>query len=239
MAWMRALAVVSIVTGIVLGLVGLEPMRALRRLLGKTVAWMAASSLLAVVVAMWVALGLSTRFPAQEFARPAGFGGFNHDEHLVSTLTWGWLGLVGLCLGIGYYRNQIEEGHAKLLSRFCQGLESILDPMLTRTRRLMPLGIFALLASETTSQALFAWQSTAGTYWRLLAAPLTGWAIYGLVLLPGSFVGFRPGSSHGSFSARWVRRWSRRWQAAPWKARCPWRLTPSGGRAACPTGSLP
>ena len=183
-AWMRALAVVSIVSGVVLGLVGLEPMRSLKRLLAKTAGWIAASNLLAVAVALWVALGVSTRFPGQEFTHPAGFGVLSRDEGLAATLSWGWLGLVGLCLGVGYYRNQIEEGHARLLGRFCQGLEETLDPMLARTRRIMPVGVFALLASETTSQALFAWQSTAGTYWRLLAAPLIGWAIYGLVLLP-------------------------------------------------------
>lgn len=184
-AWMRALAVLSVVTGIVLGLAGLEPMRALKRLLGKTAGWIAASSLLAVTVALWVALGLSTRFPGQAFTRPADFGGLTGGERLAGTVNWGWLGLVGLCVGIGYYRNQIEEGHARLLGRFCQGLESTLGPMIVWTRRIMPLGVFVLLASETTSQAVFAWQSTVGTYWRLLAAPLIGWAIYGLVLLPG------------------------------------------------------
>ncbi len=184
-AWMRALAVVSVVSGIVLGLGGLETMRGLKRLLGKTAAWMAASTLLAVVVAMWVALGVSTRFPAEVFTRAADFSGVARDARLAAVLNWGWLGLVGLCLGIGYYRNQIEEGHARLLGRFCQGLEETLEPMLARTRRVLPLGVFALLASETTSQALFAWQSTVGTYWRLLAAPLVGWAVYGLVFLPG------------------------------------------------------
>lgn len=184
MAWMRALAVASVVSGVVLGLAGLEPMRGLRRLLGKTAAWMAASSVLAVAVALWVALGLSTRFPAQAFTRPADFSALARDERLASAISWGWLGLVCLCLGIGYYRNQIEEGHARLLGRFCQGLEETLDPMLAWTRRLLPIGVFALMAAETSSQALFAWQSTAGTYWRLLAAPLIGWAIYGLVLLP-------------------------------------------------------
>ena len=48
----------------------------------------------------------------------------------------------------------------------------------------MPVGLFALVAAETASQAGFSWQSTAGTYWRVLAAPLVGWMIYGLVLLP-------------------------------------------------------
>ena len=184
LAWMRALAVVSVVSGVVLGLAGLEPMRGLKRLLGKTAIWMGASSLVAVGVALWVALGIGTRFPVQVFTRPADFGVLARDERLAPTLAWGWLGLIGVCLGIGYYRNQIEEGHARLLGRFCQALEETLDPMLAWTRRLLPIGIFALLASETTSQALFAWQSTAGTYWRLLAAPLIGWAIYGLVLLP-------------------------------------------------------
>ena len=185
MAWMRALAVASVVSGIVLGLGGLETMRGAKRLLGKTAAWMAASSLLAVVVAMWVALGVSTRFPAEVFTRTADFGGLARDARFAAVLNWGWPGLVVLCLGIGYYRNQIEEGHARLLGRFCQGIEETLDPMLTRTRQALPVGIFALLASETTSQGLFAWQCTVGTYWRLLAAPLIGWAIYGLVFLPG------------------------------------------------------
>ncbi len=185
MAWLRVLAVVAVVAGIVLGLDGLETMRAAKRLLGKTAVWVAASSLLAVVVGMWVAMGVSTRFPAQVFTRAADFSGVAYDGRFASVLNWGWLGLVGLCLGIGYYRNQIEEGHARLLGRFCQGLEETLEPMLARTHRWLPVGVFALLASETTSQALFAWQSTAGTYWRLLAAPLIGWAIYGLVLLPG------------------------------------------------------
>ena len=87
-------------------------------------------------------------------------------------------------MGIGYYRNEIEEGHARLLARFCQGLEETLALMVARTRRWMPVGIFALTAAAAASQAGFAWQSTAGTYWRLLAAPLVGWTVYGLVLLP-------------------------------------------------------
>ena len=184
LAWMRALAVVSVISGTVLGLGGLETMRGLKRLLGKTAAWIAASNLLAVIVAMWVALGVSTRFPAQVFTPAVDFGGVPRDERLAAGLNWGWLGLVGLCLGIGYYRNQIEEGHARLLGRFCQGLDETLEPMLARTRRLLPVGVFALLASETTSQWSFAWQSTAGTYWRLLAAPFIGWSIYGFLLLP-------------------------------------------------------
>ena len=121
MGWMRALAVVSIVSGVVLGLVGLEPTRALKRLLGKTAVWIAGSSLLAVAVALWVALGLSTRFPAQEFIRPAGFGVLAHDGRLAATLGWGWLGLVGLSLGIGYYRNQIEEGTRAPAGSFLPG----------------------------------------------------------------------------------------------------------------------
>ena len=161
--WMRALAVLSVVSGVVLGLVGLEPMRALKRLLGKTVAWIGASTLLAVAVALWVALGLSTRFPAREFIRPADFGALARDGRLVATLSWGWLGLVALSFGIGYYRNQIEEGHARMLGRFCQGLEEMLDFMLARTRRALPVGLFALLASETASQAGFAWQTTRAT----------------------------------------------------------------------------
>ena len=146
LGWLRALAVPLIVSSTVLGGVGLEPMRSMGKLAGKTLQWIVLTSLLAVAVAVGVALLAGSNLAPE--VRLAGQDNFPRWQDAYYW-TGGWLGLVLVSLAFGYYRNQIEEGRGRMFTRFCQGIEEMLIPILRWTRACSALGIFFLTIPAT------------------------------------------------------------------------------------------
>ncbi len=149
---LRALAIPLIVSSLVLGGVGLEAMRGMGRLVVKTCAWIVGSTAVAAMIGLGVGWCAGSKVAAAKFhgvpTLPLGW-----PEQ--SNWTWGWLGLVCLSLGFGYYRNQIEEGHGRLLGRFCQALEEMIEPLLRWTRAISAVGIFFLTASVAARHVPF------------------------------------------------------------------------------------
>ena len=148
LGWLRTLAVPLIVSSIVLGGVGLEPMRGMGRLAGKTLRWIVFSSVLAVAVAVGVAALAGPRLVME--LRYTGQGKAQHWPD-TSDWIWGWLGLVLISLAFGYYRNQLGEGKGRVVTRFCQGLEEMLTPVLAWTRMASAWGIFFLTVQATVT----------------------------------------------------------------------------------------
>lgn len=189
--WSRALAVPLILASLILGAVGLEPMRALAKITRRTLAWMAVSSLLAVLAGA-----------AAAFVLPPVRGEWNTLSAVFSrvldprlnqnvTLPWGWAALVLLGLGFAYYRNQIEEGPGRMLIRFCQAIMDTLTPLLNWTLRLAPVGVFLLVlmvpvlpqrVNGDMTPALFGSEYT--ILWYLLKSLIVGWFLFAAVLLP-------------------------------------------------------
>ncbi len=148
LGWLRALAVPLIVSSIVLGGVGLEPMRSMGKLARKTLQWIVFTSLLAVAVAVGVAsLAAANSTPRFHLT---GQGDSPHWENPFYPMG-GWLGLVLVSLACGYYRNQIEEGRGRMLTRLCQGVEEMLIPLLRWTRAFSAPGIFFLMIPTTVT----------------------------------------------------------------------------------------
>ena len=149
LALLTGLTAPLLVTTILLGNVGLEPMRRLGGIVRKTFGWMGVSSLLALAVGF----GVARLFPwmdggsSQPQVRDSDYDLKPWQEW--SNWSYGWLALVLISLGFGYYRNQIDEGRGKLLVRFCQGVQEAATLLLRKTEVLLPLGIFFLAASET------------------------------------------------------------------------------------------
>ena len=174
LALLRGLAAPLLVATLVLGNVGLEPMRRLPVILGKTLAWTLGSSLLACVVgwgASWLArpVSVGASWPAsRDFAsRPGAWqDGSNWPD--------GWLALVLVGLAFGYYRNQIQEGPAKTLTRLCQGIQEAASLLLQKVEGFLAVGIFLLVTAETARQAAApersAFQLDTGVILRALAA---------------------------------------------------------------------
>jgi proton glutamate symport protein len=198
LAGARALAIPLIVSSIVLGAVGLEPMRGLGKLAGKTIAWIIGSSLLAACLGGLIGACMESRritpgnrpWILEDAAKVAGA----LDPFVISppekwlwqpsiASVWGWAALVFISLGFGYYRNQIEEGHGRLIARFCQALDEMLAPLLGWWRRVAPVGLFLLIALETTRQPQPTEEWIEGLA-PLLTALATGWGIYVLLALP-------------------------------------------------------
>jgi proton glutamate symport protein len=197
----RAFAAPLIVSSIILGATGLEPMRGLSKLIGKTALWIASSNLLAVLVGAGVVWGGGFASPSVSYGPEDSFKGLLEVQFGGLQLgkfgeawgwpmvIWGWLGLVLLSLGFGFYRNQIEEGHARLLGRFCQGVDEVLALLLGWAQRFVPIGIFFLTAAEAAKQSL-EWRlgasgETGPAWWSFLVLLTAGWTIYGLLALPG------------------------------------------------------
>ncbi len=167
LAWLRALAIPLIFSSIVLGGVGLEAMRTMGRLVGKTMAWIIGTSLLAVATAVGIAkcTGSVPGVASAYFLHPSA--GANPPETM--TRAWGWTALVFLSLGFGYYRNQLDEGHGKLFMRFCQGLEGMLKPLLRSVQMVGTFAIFALATTSTTRHIPF---------WRIYLGDAPGVTVY-------------------------------------------------------------
>ena len=188
LAWTSALAWPLIASSIVLGTVGLEPMRALGQVTVRTAVRLAWHGLLAV----------GTGALAGFVFRPEGLVGQGMSTTMVRMLpinalrtspdvltgSGAWVAFVFLCLGLAYYRNQLEEGPGRLFIRFCQGLDEMLAPLLAVTNRLLPWAVFALLLGLGLG-------SDPGSTWargqRLppgLGSLLVAWTIFGLIVLP-------------------------------------------------------
>ena len=148
LAWLQALAVPLIFSSLLLGGVGLEPMRRMGTLAGKTLVWIVGSVLLAVLVAFVVTFLVAPAFDQKAtFTERVGLSGW--PETLVSR--WGWLGLVLVSFAFGYFRNQIDEGYGRMLTRFCQGIEAMLVPVLPWTESVIAVSIFCLATSITAT----------------------------------------------------------------------------------------
>lgn len=151
LAWLQALAVPLIFSSLLLGGVGLEPMRRMNLLAGKTLAWIVGSTLLAVATAFAVALLAAPTFDQKvTFNVRVGLPGWPEMPPIV----WGWLGLVLVSFAFGYYRNQIDEGYGRMFTRFCQGIEAMIAPLLLWTESLVAFSIFCLATSVTAACAL-------------------------------------------------------------------------------------
>ena len=186
LAWTRALAAPVIVSSIVLGVGNLEAMRGLGRLVGRMAAWIAGGSLLAALVGLGAALFVRSSLPGPEGAMEwQGFEPLNGQHLLLSYHSLGWLGLVLLGLGFGFYRNQIDEGLAKPLWRLCRTMDELLAPLLEKTFRLAPVAVFALLAAASAPHLARAGQRDEVTLEVTACALAIGWAFYGLAVLPG------------------------------------------------------
>lgn len=183
LAWLSALAVPLIFSGAVLGGVGLEAMRGMPRLACKSLAWMAGSTALAVclgviVVALakpdfFLLAAWSNSVPAQGLPEPRESGSV-------------WLGLVLLSLAFGFYRNQLEEGHGKLVMRFCQALHGMLTPLLRASRRFAPLGVFFLVVAATVPGVR--WSIGLTAYSHLRQSSTVGWDVLLVLIAAAAFV---------------------------------------------------
>ena len=174
LALLRGLAVPLLVVTLILGNVGLEPMRRLPTIVGKTLAWMLAASLLACTVG-WGSSWLVG--PA-----PVDSGWPSRPDFVFGPGVWrdwpngsgGWLALALLGLAFGYYRNQIQEGPAKTLTRLCQAIQEAASLLLQKVDRWLAVGIFLLVTAETAQLAAFpgrsVFQTDAGVILRPLAA---------------------------------------------------------------------
>ena len=188
LSWMEALAWPLIASSIVLGTVGLEPMRALGKITGKTLAWLAFHGLLAV----GVGAGAAFVFPPTEQVGSETTLALStlspHDPVRVTAslpvVSSGWIAFVLLCLVLAYYRNQIEEGRGRLFVRLSQGIEEMLTPMVEFTSRVLPWLVFTLLLAfgAQSYPGFFPIQTLVPPY--ALASLLLGWAVFGLLVLP-------------------------------------------------------
>ncbi len=186
-----ALAIPLIFSSVVLGAVGLEPMRALGKITRKTVVWMAGSGLAAVGVGAGAAYVLPLARSVNVVVELYPGHGLTVTDPLsplerYPAAPWGWAALVLLSLGFAYYRNQIEEGHGRLITRFCQATDEMLTPAGKRLGRLAPWGVFALTITATSVQARhYDWERPIFNG-DTLQALLLAWAVYGMVLLPAA-----------------------------------------------------
>ena len=186
LGWLRALAVPLVVSSIVLGGVGLEPMRRMGTLTRKTLQWIVLTTLLAVAVAAGMAwLAAANPTPGFRLAVPGDSQHWRDHSYWVG----GWLGLVLVSTAFGYYRNQIEEGRSRMLTRFCQGLEEMLAPILRWTRAWSAPGLFFLTIPTTAMGISLARMLPANglgalqpSYGRSLLVLLATLAVYALAL---------------------------------------------------------
>ena len=187
LAWTSALAWPLVASSIILGTVGLEPMRALGSITTQTLLRLALHGGLAVGTG---ALAAGVFHPDGPVARDAStvtrfspVVALRAPTYLL-TGSGAWMAFVTLCLGFAYYRNQLDEGPGRLFIRFCQGLDEMLVPLLAATNRLLPWAVFALalglgLGSDQGSARTLDLRLSYGFQSLLLA-----WAVFGLVVLP-------------------------------------------------------
>lgn len=184
LAWAHALAVPLMVTSLVLGLVGLESMRSLNALSARLVNWLAGSALAASLLggaAAWV-LPVSPRAGASvaETVVPVGLPSLAASP----AFTWGWAAVVLLGLALAYYRNQLEDGRARLISRFCQGVEEMLWPVLGWTARLATGGVFVWTFAATRDLTRADLRLPGSGWWYVAGSLGLAWGAFGLVIVP-------------------------------------------------------
>jgi proton glutamate symport protein len=175
------LALPLIFASIITGANGLEPMRGVGRVAGKTTLWILGSSGLAALIGVMVARVLKpaiggvvwpgnvTRLP-----NPAG-----------AEL---WISGVLVAVAMAVYRNQIEETRARLLLRFATAIDETLTLLLEWARRLIPAGV-GVVALSTAAHASSP-ERHGGHIPGLVGALVVGWSVYGLLVLPVALIAF-------------------------------------------------
>jgi proton glutamate symport protein len=176
------LAVPLIFASIVRGADGLEPMRGVARLAWKTGGWIAGSSAVAAAVGLGVALLLRPPVPNIRWATGAtGVAPYSFEGEM-------WTAFVLIAVGLGLYRNQIEETRARLLLRLATAIDESLTLLLEWAVRIVPAAVFCLALTSSAASL-----GSADNFHRvpgLLGALLVGWLIYGAVVLPLILLGF-------------------------------------------------
>lgn len=174
----QVLALPLLFGAIIAGSAGLEPMRGAGRLAGKTALWIvsasAAATLLGVLVGLLCPVGSAGDAPVP---RPPFLPDFTRDPQ-DSTL---WLALVTVAIGLGIYRNQIEESRSRLLMRFATGVRETCELAFAAARPWLPAGVFLVAAAQAPVQAEL-WTSAR----TLMLALGAGWAVYALAVLPAA-----------------------------------------------------
>jgi proton glutamate symport protein len=174
------LAIPLAFASIVAGAEGLEPMRGVGRLTLKTGAWIVASSAVAALTGLAVAVILR---PGSSRVIPSA-AGFTGGEMWGASLTGkAWIVCVLIALPIGVYRNQIEEIRSRLLLRFSLAIDETLTLLLETAAGAIPVVVF-LVAAATAGDAAWDFPSNAHRLFGLVGALAVATVMYGLFLLP-------------------------------------------------------
>ena len=171
------LAFPLIFASIATGANGLEPMRGVGRVAGKTALWIVGSSGIATLLGLAVAQMLrpaTNRFVAV----PSPWGRLPDDPGSEV-----WIVCVLVAVAVAIYRNQIEETRARLLLRFATAVDETLTLLLDWARRLLPPAVF-LVAFSTAGHASLDRLAAAPSASGLVGALILGWSIYSLLVLP-------------------------------------------------------
>jgi proton glutamate symport protein len=171
------LTVPLIFASIITGANGLEPMRGLGRVAGKTALYIVGSSGVAALIGVTLATLLrpATGGFTTMLARPA--------ELPDTTGADVWIVCVLLAAALAVYRNQIEETRARLLLRFATAVDETLSLLLVWAERLIPLAV-GIVAFSTAAHAAVKCSTLTPPHSGVGGALLLGWLIYGGLVLP-------------------------------------------------------
>lgn len=190
------LALPMVIASAMDGLVGLEATRGLRRLGAKTLASFVGAGLVVLLLMLLLGAGhffqcFGDRHSYQQVVvrlegvfdprpSPTVLPTFGYYSDLFSAPFW--FAATILSLGFGLYRNRIGEGRAHLLLRWWRGVDEITLLTAGFLRKMVPLGIFALVFTVPGELALSPTED--GALPGSLACIAACWAIYAVVVLP-------------------------------------------------------
>ena len=191
---LKMLIVPLVVSSIIVGMMGIGSSKHLGRLGGKTLVYYAVSSLLAILVGLFVVnitmpgivdgqpakdmIGLSENIDAVT-SKVEGKGAGDVVQvflrmvpvNVVSAAAEGqMLGLIFFSLLFGYFLTQIKEPQAITLRNFWQGTLDVMMEITDWVMKFAPLGVFALVAKVIASSGLEAFRPLAVFFFTVLAA---------------------------------------------------------------------
>ena len=201
---LKMLIVPLIVSSIVVGMMGIGSGEHLGRLGGKTLAYYASTSLLAILTGLIIvnltAPGIVDGQPARELIglsdnvsevaeKVEGKGGGDIvavflrmvPANIVSAAAEGqMLGLIFFSLLFGYFLTKIKAPQGETLKNFWQGTLDVMMEITNWVMKFAPLGVFALVAKVIASSGLEAFRPLAVFFFTVL----TALAIHLLVSMP-------------------------------------------------------